>query len=73
MYNFQKAAMSKRFFTKLGASNFAETICGPPAITGNIVANVIGESTLEYKYRDSFVYVQLYELALNFAVLDYNI
>lgn len=35
----QKAAMSKRFFTKLGASNLAETICGAPAITGNMVAN----------------------------------
>ncbi|MFO7826070.1 MAG: molybdopterin-dependent oxidoreductase [Cyclobacterium sp.] len=35
----QKGAMSNRFFTKLGASNLSETICGAPAITGNMMAN----------------------------------
>jgi anaerobic selenocysteine-containing dehydrogenase len=35
----QKDAMSKRFFSKLGASNLAETICGATAVTGNKLAN----------------------------------
>ena len=39
----QKSAMSNRFFTKLGASQLAKTICGAAAITGNMVAN--GQST----------------------------
>ncbi|TRZ46347.1 molybdopterin-containing oxidoreductase family protein [Robertkochia solimangrovi] len=39
----QKSAMSKRFFTKLGASNLSETICGAPAVTGNLLAN--GQTT----------------------------
>ncbi len=39
----QKGAMSNRFFTKLGASQLAETICGAAVITGNIIVN--GQST----------------------------
>ena len=35
----QKAAMSNRFFAKLGASKMAETICGSTAITGNLITN----------------------------------
>jgi anaerobic selenocysteine-containing dehydrogenase len=51
----QKAAMSKRFFTKLGTSNLAETICGAPAITGNMAANgqvmgVVPEDIVHSRY-----------------------
>lgn len=35
----QKSAMSDRFFSKLGASRIAETICGAPSVTGNMTVN----------------------------------
>jgi len=35
----QGSAMSKRFFSKLGASNLSETICGSTAVTGSMLTN----------------------------------
>lgn len=35
----QKAAMSKRFFKRIGACNLAETICGASAVSGVFITN----------------------------------